>query len=296
MDNERMVAVCIPYYKEYSSFTDFERLLLGNNIAKLGSYTIYFLIPERLANDASKIACRYMDLHIGFDVKMIQVANKHLESVRSYDRFLKSCVFYEIFARYDFVCICQLDAWIFRDELRKFAKFNYPLIGAPWLYQSNNGILRYLGTGNGGYSLRNVTACRKVLEMRRLKLNENVFKGMMREIIRCRIMGRSHSIKNTIHLYLLKIILKCRIFHNYFVSYLVLQEDMFLSLLMYSTELGGIMPSLFESASFSFEQFPDSLLKLTEKKLPTGCHAPIRYGQDFWSQFIPYCFVDAELR
>ena len=41
-----------------------------------------------------------------------------------------------------------------------------------------------------------------------------------------------------------------------------------------------------EAVRFSFELLPQTLFKLNNNKLPTGCHAWWRYDLEFWRPFI----------
>ena len=63
--------------------------------------------------------------------------------------------------------IYQLDACVFRDELKYWCEKKYDYIGAPifWAYNSNKFSNKVAGIGNGGFSLRKISYCLKMLNM-----------------------------------------------------------------------------------------------------------------------------------
>ncbi len=76
--------------------------------------------------------------------------------------------FYRMYQEFDYVLICHLDAWIFRDRLVHWMDKGYDFIGAP-LFLPENDKVHFLQRmapfgGNGGLSLRRVASCIRVLE------------------------------------------------------------------------------------------------------------------------------------
>jgi glycosyltransferase involved in cell wall biosynthesis len=73
-----------------------------------------------------------------------------------------------MYADYDYMLICHLDAWIFKDDLRAWMAKGYDFVGAP-LFLPDLGRGRFLKRmapfgGNGGLSLRRISTCIRVLE------------------------------------------------------------------------------------------------------------------------------------
>lgn len=50
-----------------------------------------------------------------------------------YNRLMLSEDLYSAFSNYEYILICQSDAYIFRDELKEWCEAGYDYVGAPWL-------------------------------------------------------------------------------------------------------------------------------------------------------------------
>ena len=87
-------------------------------------------------------------------------------SIGDYSRLLLSEEFYQRFAAYEWMLICQLDVWVFRDELNYWCQQNFDYIGAPipscWDPCRDDENLDLVG--NGGFSLRRISAFLRVLQ------------------------------------------------------------------------------------------------------------------------------------
>lgn len=103
-------------------------------------------------------------------------------SVRDYNRLMLSPEFYERFSAHEYLLIHQLDAFVFRDELREWCAKGYDYLGAPWRgvqfpdsgewsellrpFLPPGSAEKWRGrtrVGNGGLSLRRVETLRKTL-------------------------------------------------------------------------------------------------------------------------------------
>lgn len=89
-------------------------------------------------------------------------------SMQSHARLLLSPRFYETFADYRFVLIYHLDALVFSDQLLEWCEAGVDYVGAPWIRCAEHPWLDNPRVGNGGFSLRRVDACLRVLRSRRL--------------------------------------------------------------------------------------------------------------------------------
>ena len=91
-----------------------------------------------------------------------------MDSFASYNRMMMTPAFYARFRRYVFLLICQLDAFPFSDRLTEFCRMPYDDFGAPWPYlwslEDIGGRRVRMRTGNGGFSLRRVDACIRLLK------------------------------------------------------------------------------------------------------------------------------------
>ena len=89
----------------------------------------------------------------------ITLADNNFKSIRSYNRLLLSPFFYRIFSDYSHILICQLDVCLLR-KLKIDHLLSYDFVGAPCTF----GIGQNLYVGNGGFSLRRISAFRQTLE------------------------------------------------------------------------------------------------------------------------------------
>ena len=121
--------------------------------------------------------------------------------VGAYNRLLLDSEFYGRFARHEYLLIHQLDAYVFRDELDEWCGKKLDYVGAPWPDDEflqkrkwRSGFPRHLRSpalarwirwrdfrvGNGGFSLRRISAFLSVLDRqpaaaRAWPTNEDVF-------------------------------------------------------------------------------------------------------------------------
>ena len=149
------VAIIIPVYKE--KLNDFEKISLAQIKKVLGHYPIIFVAPEGKFFPYFQVGTR-----------VEHFPQQFFQSTLTYNILMMSGIFYEAFLEYDYILIYQLDAFVFSDKLEYFCSLGYDNIGAPWPrwwakkipYGKNFIIPR---VGNGGFCLRNVKACYKLL-------------------------------------------------------------------------------------------------------------------------------------
>lgn len=169
------VAVTIPVYKaspEADEQRCFERIC---HIFQ--GYPMVLCHPEGL--DLSYYQKHFPGLH------SMPMERDYFLNIASYNRLMLSKEFYTAFlGRYEYILICQLDVWVFRNDLSKWLGKGYDYIGAPW-YRRKLHLFQYLTikqglhtffralrnrnlnhcVGNGGFSLRKTDiffeACRQ---------------------------------------------------------------------------------------------------------------------------------------
>lgn len=123
MDN--LVKVIIPIYR--TTLKDWERASLDNTLRLLSAYPILFLIPEGL--DIRPLSTVYPS------VEVMRVSPDWLgtrRGIAGYNEMMLSRSFYDLFADTEYIFICHLDAWLFRDELAAWCRKGYDLVAAPW--------------------------------------------------------------------------------------------------------------------------------------------------------------------
>lgn len=148
----KTVGLVIPLYKERPDAL--EHLSLKRCAAVLGRYPTMFLVPEGM--DISF----YQEIFTGAET--VRFSPTWFTGLESYNRLLLSDAFYERFSdRYEKICIVQPDVFVLYDALEEFCRMPYDYFGAP-MSIFRCGRYEFYG-GNGGMSLRDVDACRRIL-------------------------------------------------------------------------------------------------------------------------------------
>ncbi len=156
------LVIVVPIYNEEFSF--FEQIAWRQLLKVLGCYHISIVMPEKMRSICNQ-----------FEKYTIETfSNKFFESPQTYSQLLMSTSFYERFLDYDYMLIYQLDAFVFSNQFEYFCSLGYDYIGAPWARWTNywHSIRirpgrHYLPfrprVGNGGFSLRRVSAMLRIL-------------------------------------------------------------------------------------------------------------------------------------
>ncbi|CAG5071892.1 hypothetical protein DYBT9623_03868 [Dyadobacter sp. CECT 9623] len=239
------VAIVVPVYRP--DLTPNELISLKQCIQVLSNYPIIIVKPEKMELGS--------DFNAFPSIQQVSFPDDYFNGIDAYNRLLTSLTFYERFLSYQYILICQLDAYVFRDELAVWCKKGYDYIGAPSLHQpkydalgpdSKKEFADALSANrvvlNGGFSLRRVEAFIRYLKI-----------------------------------------------YNFFYPQWKGNEDM-----LFSQEATRLIPmKLFlklpaweEALQFAFEKSPAATYELTNHQLPFACHAWERYDPAFWSGFI----------
>lgn len=255
MNKSQLVKILVPIYR--SDLNKFERISLERNDKILQAYPRVFIKPASL--DISKLQKEFPDFTVeNFD-------NECFTCLQHYNQLMMSPEFYQRFCDTEYILICQLDAYIFKDELTKWCEKGYDYIGAPWIIplkyhlpfirQYRNWIRkpgiqkRDNKVGNGGLSLRKTSS--------HLKATTE-----LQDIIR-------HYTTQTIgHLY---------------------NEDVFFAVEVNKHGMNFSYPTCKEALKFSFDKYPKLCYDRNKHQLPFGCHAWFKEkALKFWSQFIEF--------
>jgi hypothetical protein len=243
---EPSVAVVIPVYQ--SNLTAGEQLSLKQCMTVLSGYPVKIVKPRSL--DLAQIKAQYPS------IELISFEDKQFAGIDAYNQLLISIDFYKTFLAYEYMLIYQLDAFVFRDELREWCKKGYDYIGAPSLHQPEFDIL----------SAESKDIYANALSSRRIVLNGGLSLRRIPAFIRY-----------------LKI-------YNFFYPSWKGNEDMLFSqeaTRLYPMKLFLKLPAWEEALRFSFEKSPAATYELTGHQLPFACHAWERYDSGFWAKFIP---------
>ena len=170
-----MAAVVIPVYQNNLSWS--EQISLQQCKRILNRHPVILIAPRTM-----KIENRELS---GLPVE--RFPEYFFDGISGYNRLMLSKEFYQRFEQYEYILIYQLDVFVFSDRLQYFCGLGYDYIGAPWLqgYRYITGLeRRYLYVGNGGFSLRKVSAFLRILneETERIEETEDVFWSSRKEL------------------------------------------------------------------------------------------------------------------
>lgn len=284
-----MNCIVVPIYKEFGKLSDEELISLNQLFKVLGKHQIIFFGPNRIQwGDYLEHAKKE---NIQLQIKKFN--NYYFESINSYNQLLISLGFYKEFKKWKYVLVYQLDAFIFRDELRYWCGLGYDYIGAPWSGTHSYEGKPLVGVGNGGFSLRNLRSCLKLLKGLRviemLEEYENFnWKGILPKLpaIIKRILATNTPSKFEINYSFQEDVFWCisapNRLNNFRSNVFILQ---FLTK-YFVKKTFKIAPEKIAS-KFSFETRVGELYELNNKKLPFGCHAWEKYEPEFWKGIIP---------
>lgn len=249
--SKSIATVLIPIYQREP--TVLERISLDQTLRVLGKHPITFQAP------------------IGLDVAWYEnyckgraaVFFEHFkcESKDEFRRLMINPDFYKRFGNFEYLLICHLDAFVFRDQLLEFCQLGYDYIGAyiynpMWQQAAGSRWRRLTGSaapeyfGNGGFSLRRVEAFHRI----------------------------TRRFKPYIDLYLWTRKLR----HARFL------DDIFIALHLprLSRKFSIAPASVAQKFGAAYEDWPEDQLpftKLEPSTLPFGIHGWIKYKQEYWT-------------
>ena len=199
----------------------------------------------------------------------IAVEDHWMKSVDSYNAMMLSPWFYELFKDYEYLLICQTDAYVFSDQLNDWCRRGYDYVGAPWIGNDNlyertlgNIIRPIMGrllpiknnrihsdhlihhVGNGGFCLRRVEKMAQIMRDNQTLISQCTGKHeRMEDVLICMILAPKEHLR---------------------------------------------IPHWKEALYFAFERSPKWCLEMTYGTLPFGCHdTNARYWDSFWKARIP---------
>lgn len=247
-----LVKVIVPVYRE--TLEPLERISLERNRRILVEYPFVFIHPESL--DAGSLVSEFPGCgEEAFD-------DSFFGSIAGYNRLMMSSGFYRRFSDAEYILICQLDAFVFRDELAEWCHKGYDYIGAPWpvprlfrlplfkqwrkRFHNRMRTEKDFKVGNGGFSLRKVSSHLRATE----RLQDEIASHLARQ----------------------------RYFSN---------EDLFFALEVNKYGMDFTYPDYKEALQFSFDKYPALCYRDNRHRLPFGCHAWYKDKmKDFWFPII----------
>ncbi|WP_066220653.1 DUF5672 family protein [Formosa haliotis] len=244
------ICVVIPVYK--SAITKNEAIALKQCLRVLNTFDTYFCEPESI--DTTTIRKE------AAQIKVEKFNNDFFKGILGYNKLMLSSEFYNRFKNYDYILIHQLDAYVFKNELKAWCNKDYDYIGSPWLSSKPN-ILKnikhnlmsekkkereqiFFKVGNGGLSIRKVSSFIDIIENHQDVIQEHL---------------------------------------NLPTDDFRLMEDVFWSLKAPFLNKMFRIPDYKEAVYFSIDRRPKIGFTLTNNTLPFGCHGfTKKHVVDFW--------------
>lgn len=249
------VLVVIPVYKHDLSAV--EKQSFERTLTVLHKYPVAVIKPRNL--DV------HLQAHAGNkSITVMDFDDTFFESTKAYNKLLLSKEFYRQFLAYKYILICQLDVFLFADNLSYWISKGYDYLGAPWPASEEEAYLRAAKKGGLKYWFTVMQA------VNRLVLNKKDY----------RIGNGGLSLRNVN-----KSLFLIKIFGRWFKKY-KLNEDIFWSINAPLLFPFFRVPDLKDGLGFAFEKSPAFFFKMNKEQLPFGCHAWEKYEPDFWKKYI----------
>jgi hypothetical protein len=263
---KNLVSIVIPLYN--TEISEYENISLSQCLKILKDFDIKFISPNNLKNSNLYYEMKGFGEFVFFD-------DRFFNSVKTYNELMLSKVFYNQFLSYDYVLIYQLDAFVFNNDLIYWIEKKYSYIGAPWFkgFESSKENNPFIGVGNGGFSLRNVKDCIKVLNSRKKIYS-------LLDLIKCTKKNNVKSLIKNLRAYF-----SLPSFKNCYNNDYSINEDYVFYLASKRLNFFKV-PKADIAFKFSFELHPQKLYEMNNKKLPFGCHAWWKYDLKFYKKFI----------
>ncbi|UOR03945.1 hypothetical protein MUN82_13425 [Hymenobacter aerilatus] len=269
------LAVVIPIYKPYAALSASERKSLRRTYEVLGEYDIVFVTHDEL--DATTY---YPQREGGGSVTTLRFARSYFTGLVSYSKLMLSLEFYQCFTRYDYLLVCQLDVYVFTDQLAYFTSKGYDYIGAPWFenFDAATTTSRITGVGNGGFSLRKVKSFLNVLYALELFSGRRrtwpVLSAAARHFVDVLRVAKHERARRT------------RAYEAALPWDTPLYEDGYWGIMVPQFFPWFRVASVEDATAFAFEVNPSVLYALNKQQLPMGTHAWEKYDPAFWTPFI----------
>ncbi len=266
--------IVIPVYKE--NLSENELISFKKGIDTLRNYHISIISPAINLDNYTTILAEEKITNYSID----HFKNHYFKNIYGYNKLMMSIAFYKYYAKYKYILIYQLDAYVFKNELAYWCSKNYDYIGAPWFtrhesFESGDTLWR---VGNGGFSLRKVQFFIDLLKRKQPIYGKNL------------IAEKNDLSKNKylIQRFILSILYTLGYKNNikYFLRHNDTQEDDFYMNLLSNSLIKFNCPTPEEGIKFAFERSPQYLYELNNKQLPFGCHAWEKHNYEFWKEFI----------
>ena len=255
------VCVIVPMHSR--ELNELETYSFHRIAEKYTTRDIFVVFPKHLEEYTNNLMSSHPNM------KGIVFDDKYFGSVIAHMRFNLSLDFYETFTDYKYLLVCHVDVMVIKDDLDRWLDKGYDFIGAPVFegYTEDKTQKMKPKGANGGFSLRNIESCIKIISSNSL------------------FFSKLSSLWNMEKIWYWKLfrIWRDGLIHNYnvFNRWPRLNEDMYWSIVVPEKyDWYKVCPPL-ESLDFAFEAHPKLSFELNENKAPMAVHAWWRYDKEF---------------
>lgn len=256
---KQLVKVVIPIYKSYFGELEEKSFLQCINVLK--DYSIVLVQPEGLDN--SYITNKYSN------VAVESFSKRYFENILGYNELLLSAPFYERFLDSEFILIYQLDAFVFRDDLKEWCGKGYDYIGAPWIATPQNTI---------GIKVFNIIA--DLFKSKKKKERKQIFYKVGNGGFSLRKNFSHYTIAKEQESFISE-------FLNAKEKEIYAIEDVFWSIKVPELYKEFKIPDYMEALHFAIDRKPHIAFKLINNQLPFGCHGINKPKViDFWKPIL----------
>lgn len=265
------VAIVVPAYKLFADLTESEQISWRQATQVYHAYEFVLVCPDTLDTTG------YDSPALAHPVRVERFADSYFTGTASYNKLLLSLDFFARFAAFDYMLICQLDVFVFRDDLPAWCAKGYSYVGPPWFagFEPPLAEAQLWHVGNGGFSLRKIAHALRVLHTRQPIFS---WPTLLRE---CFAAGFGAGLRQ-LPAVLRRGLLANRTHHsrNDYPG----QEDVFWSVICADRFAWYTVPTPQEALMFGFDHHPTLMLELNGGQLPMAFHAWDRHRNDFWTK------------
>ena len=266
---KKEVVIIVPLYNK--NMTEKEEYSFFRMVDVFNDRDICIVCPESINGYAKELSNTHEHISISL------FSDTNFKGVLEYNRLLMSLEFYQRFINYKYMLICQLDVYVFKDELNYWIDKDFDNIGAPiFEFVDSKPTLKMRKKGNnGGFCLRKITTCISVLS----SIKNRYYK--IATILKVK------DVENSLFWNLFRLIRDGLIF-NYNIKYLrpIINEDIFWSIIVPLENHSFKVCDPKESMYFSFDSNPRLLYEKCNYKIPMAIHAWWKYDIDFVKSLI----------
>lgn len=256
---KKTVKILIPLYKSY--FGELEEKSFLQCVKVLSDYEIVLVQPEGLDN--SYITAKFNSISVESFPK------HYFKSIAGYNELLLSPSFYERFLDSEYILIYQLDAFVFKDELKEWCGKGYDYIGAPWIASLKKS-----------FWIKNFHLISRKFRSKKKNDREQIFFKVGNGGFSLRKTASHYSITKQNQAFILDF-LRAEEKEIYAI------EDVFWSIKAPEFNVNFRIPDYMEALRFAIDRKPNIALELNSNQLPFGCHGINKPKViDFWKPIL----------